>query len=163
MHLAPIAEGSVLTKAYGAVGLDGLLTGMRRCRLPDTKVGVLLLEAPRCTPGVHRMVKQSGFPVLPPLSNRRGSTCMWSTLFKSTRVPRAMVVQSSTGSILCRDAIHAIHRTDSAKFPWQPSSWSSALVGAVLSACSSTTRAPQPSRSAVCCCCTAFWSQLVHV
>ena len=126
-------------------GCKQLLMGMWWCRRPDAKIGVLLLAAPRCSAGVLRMIHQSGFTVLPPLSNRRGSTCMWSTLFTSARVPRAMVVDSSTGSILCGDAIHSIHRKDVSKFPWQPPSWSSALVGAVLSACSSTTRAPLPS------------------
>lgn len=103
-------------------------------RLPEEKVGVLLLEAPRTSAGVTRMIHQSGFPVLPPLSNRRGSMCMWSTLFSSSRVPRAMVIKSSSAAIVCGDAIRCVHRKDVSKFPWEPPCWSTSLLESIMKA-----------------------------
>jgi hypothetical protein len=110
------------------------------CRLPGNTVAILLLDAPRNNAAVKRMIQQSGIPVLPALRNRRGSTCMWSPFFSSLKVPRAMVVESSTGSIVCGDAIHSIHRKDISNFPWQPTPWSSNLVGAVMAAHGTTNR-----------------------
>ena len=98
-------------------------------RIPTTKLSIQVV----CMPGLHGVSRMlSGMAVLPSLAgnNRR---CPWSTFFKSTKVPRVAVFSSTSGEVVCDDAIHELQKPDAAQtFPWSRTPWAELLHKIVL-------------------------------
>ena len=93
------------------------------CSQPAGTVSVQVVVWPGIS-GVSRAVSQCGFATLPHLINSVGVS-VWSSLLRSLKVPKAQVLASRTGRVVCPDAIGALQqRTFEQDFPWAQPLWS---------------------------------------
>ena len=117
-----------MCKAAGLSAAQGCL-----CRLSAEVVSIQIIIWANA-PGISRLVSQHGFATLPAVVKQNGVSA-WSGMFQSRKVPKALVVESSTGRTICADAIVHVKAQDAAAtFPWHAAQWAEQLDACIASA-----------------------------